>query len=1253
MSYTIVVSNDDGPSTATGVTVDDLLPAGFTAVNAATTRGTCTTGADVTCDLGDLFVGASATITVLAQVGPGAATGARVNTATVDADTGDPVPGDNSASARTTVTAEANLGLVKTATAAVAGDPVTYTMTVTNAGPSVARNATVRDDYADAFDFVSASGPAGACTAPAAGAVECPVGDLAVGDSASITVTMDVPPDFGIPPGPQSATDTATTTSDATDADTSDNEAVYRSSTAAQADVSIVKDAPATVNAGGTVTYTLIVANRGPSAAAATVVTDDLPDGLSFESASSPCTEADRTVTCTLGTLAAGSTRTLTVRGTVPPDADPGQLTNTASVDSSTPDPTDSNNSSGATTAVATDAAIKLGKTLLTSPPDPLAPGQVFAFQIDVTNTGPSTARDVSVLDAATVGLAADIQGDIGRDDCEFTDNDLVCRLGDLEPGQTKTYYVVVASLPDEALGTYTNTATASTTTPEADLDDNVDSVDFTLGARRADLGITKTVAPDTLVAGEAFMYTLTPTNGGESTASDTVVTDVLPDGLTPTSAQTSAGSCAITGQRVSCEVGDVVPELFQDFLGGAVTIVITGTVDSDAPVGPITNRATIDSPTPDPGQVPNEASLTTNVVRRAGLSITKLADRPTVPAGGTVGYNLVVTNSGPSTAAGVVVTDALPTSVTLDTSATDARCLPATSPLTCALGSVPAGQSRTVRVVGTLDPDLAAGTLSNSAAVSSTTPDQDDTDNTSMASIDTTRSADVQLVKTVDQSGAAAGSSVTFTLTATNAGPSTARGVVLQDTMPTGLTVESLGDTGPFTCARTTGTVRCEVDRLGPGQAGSVAVTARIQPGAAGGPVANNATVSADTPDPDESNDRATADVDVFVVADVQIVKTVLTADPTIGEPVTFALDVVNRGPQTAPQVTLSDSLVPGVTFVSASVFDGAACPLTRPEDVDVVTCAVGNLAVGQHARALVTVLPGDDVDAVPNGASVGSGALDGLSDDNFDDVTAALAPPIQTPTPTPDPDPDFKPDADSDFEPDIDADGDDRIAEPIGVVGNHAVRPARYVDDPRRAGAVVEWSTGRHRCPDAASADDPGCGVRVDRRDPGAGSSATTGRLAPRLSRRRARVSAASVGDLDQTGTMSVESRHVSEWIDRPADEVYEWVRDPSHLPEWAPGLGTSVEYVGDEWFVEGGMGRVRVAFAAPNAFGVLDHEVWTSTGETFANPMRVVPAGTGSEVVFSVRRVPGATDEEFDRDAGVVRTDLGLLKRLLEHG
>ena len=132
-----------------------------------------------------------------------------------------------------------------------------------------------------------------------------------------------------------------------------------------------------------------------------------------------------------------------------------------------------------------------------------------------------------------------------------------------------------------------------------------------------------------------------------------------------------------------------------------------------------------------------------------------------------------------------------------------------------------------------------------------------------------------------------------------------------------------------------------------------------------------------------------------------------------------------------------------------------------------------------------------------------------------------------------------------------------------------------------------------------------------------------------------------------------MNPQTRHVSEWIDRPAAEVYEWVRGPSHLTEWAPGLGSSVEQVDGQWFVETGMGRVRVAFAEHNDYGVLDHDVTTSSGETFSNPMRVVADGRDCEVVFTVRRLPGVTDEDFDRDVGLVSADPGRLKRLLERG
>lgn len=130
-----------------------------------------------------------------------------------------------------------------------------------------------------------------------------------------------------------------------------------------------------------------------------------------------------------------------------------------------------------------------------------------------------------------------------------------------------------------------------------------------------------------------------------------------------------------------------------------------------------------------------------------------------------------------------------------------------------------------------------------------------------------------------------------------------------------------------------------------------------------------------------------------------------------------------------------------------------------------------------------------------------------------------------------------------------------------------------------------------------------------------------------------------------------MSSDSVQVAERIDRPAADVYAFVAEPTNIMRWASGLGDRVDQVGGEWFVAGGMGRVKVAFAARNDYGVLDHEVTLPSGEQFYNPLRVVPYGDGSEIVFTVRRTPGMSDAELARDAGKVAADLSRLKQILE--
>ncbi|CAL9608970.1 hypothetical protein SUDANB108_05614 [Streptomyces sp. enrichment culture] len=133
----------------------------------------------------------------------------------------------------------------------------------------------------------------------------------------------------------------------------------------------------------------------------------------------------------------------------------------------------------------------------------------------------------------------------------------------------------------------------------------------------------------------------------------------------------------------------------------------------------------------------------------------------------------------------------------------------------------------------------------------------------------------------------------------------------------------------------------------------------------------------------------------------------------------------------------------------------------------------------------------------------------------------------------------------------------------------------------------------------------------------------------------------------------TTTRTSRHLSVFVDRPWKEVYDYARDPAHIPAWAPGLASSLRPVNGRWVGESPLGRIVVDFTPRNDFGVLDHDVTLPSGWAVHNPMRVIADGTGCEVVFTLRRQPWTSDEEFRRDAEAVSADLAALKRLMEQG
>lgn len=125
----------------------------------------------------------------------------------------------------------------------------------------------------------------------------------------------------------------------------------------------------------------------------------------------------------------------------------------------------------------------------------------------------------------------------------------------------------------------------------------------------------------------------------------------------------------------------------------------------------------------------------------------------------------------------------------------------------------------------------------------------------------------------------------------------------------------------------------------------------------------------------------------------------------------------------------------------------------------------------------------------------------------------------------------------------------------------------------------------------------------------------------------------------------------RHISVSIACSPGEVYAFASNPENLPKWATGLGGSIKNVDGEWTADSPMGKIKIRFAERNKFGVLDHDVIVESGERVHNPMRVVPRGDGSEVVFTLFRRPEMSDEKFLEDARWVEKDLKILKDLLE--
>lgn len=723
LTYTLQITNH-GPADATDVTVVDNLPTGLSNPVVTTSQGNGSSGGQtVTALLGSLLVGETATVTIIADIDPDVV-GQLTNTAVVSGRcvTAEPVPNDpwtevdltnNEDQAVTTVNALIDLSIDKSdqPDPVVPGEQLTYTVLVTNNGPSVATGVTVTDMLPAGVRFTSATSSQGT-TAHDNGSVSADLGRLDPGDSATITIVSDVDAGQTSP-----LLNVATVTGNEEESNLDNNRDEEPTAVVPRIDLTIDKsDNPDPVVPGEQLTYTVVVTNNGPSVATGVTASDRLPAGVSFASVTSSQGTAlhdSGEVSAILGTLDPGASATITIVTDVSA-AQTLPLLNVVSVKANEEESNLDNNRDEEPTAVVPQVDLEIDKS---DDPDAVVAGEQLTYRLIVTNNGPSVATGTTVNDALPDGVSF-VSATSSQGDVQHTAGTVTADLGDLNPGASATITIVTAVDPAQT-ETLLNTATVTSNEEDTDPTNN-DDEEPTAVEPRVDLVVTKIDNPDPVIAGHELTYTIEVRNDGPSTATGVIVTDQLPAAVQFVSGSSTQGTLSETNGVVTVSVGTLEP-------GASASVVLSTSVDSGAP-NMLLNTVTTTSDQPDDNPDDNTDDEPTKVVGRFDLQVEKTDSVDPVMAGEELTYTIVVTNNGPSDTNNVVMTDALPDEVNfISASTTQGTVTESGGVVVAQLGYLEDGQSEIVTILVQVGFDV-VGEIDNEALVAGSPVQSDPT---------------------------------------------------------------------------------------------------------------------------------------------------------------------------------------------------------------------------------------------------------------------------------------------------------------------------------------------------------------------------------------------------------------------------------------------------------------------------------------------------------------------------------------------
>ena len=812
VKWTITVVNN-GPSAAKDVVVNDTIPSGLEFV----VPENCTfDGKYLIWNIATLEVNAPVTLELITKV---VRDGNITNIVVVNSGTPDSNESNNKANNTTYANPICDLEITKlvNATSVYVNDMVEWTIIVLNRGPSSAVGVVVNDTLPDGLEIISAT--------PSVGEFNnktrvWEIEKLDINEPVSLILVTKVKLN-------NTFTNIVTVNSTTKDSNESNNHAQNTTVANPICDLEITKLVNASsVNVGDVVKWNITVVNNGPSTARDVVVNDKLPDGVRLLKVPEGCTQKGNTVIWNIGNLKTNVPVSITLLTQIITE---GNKTNVVVVNSTTYDSNKSNNRANNTTVANPLCDVQVTKSVnaitvnLTD---------LVKWTIVVKNNGPSTARDVMVADVLPDGLKL-----IGADASVGSYSNGVWNVGDLTDSSSETLVLITQVLKE---GIITNVVTVNSTTPDTDMSNN--RANNTTDVKPiCDVEVTKSVNSSSVDILDIIKWTVVVKNKGPSTARDVKVADFLPNGLKLVGADASVGSYS----NGVWNVGDLTDS-------SSETLVLITQVVKD---GSITNFVTVNSTTPDSDKTNNRANNTTVVNPICDLEILKLVSSKKAFVGEELTWVIVVMNHGPSAAKDVKVQEKIPASLEI-VSCTATKGTYDKNSQIWTIGNLNDASSVTLTLVTKV---LSVGNITNPVEVSTSTPDNDTTNNRANNTTEAFEICDLELVKSSDKKVYHVGDKMHWIIKVINHGPSTARGVVVSDVLPSGVKFISYSASkGSY--AHSTG----EWD-VGDVKAGETVVIDILCKVMVEGVIINNANVTSITNDTDLSNNCDNATIKVI----------------------------------------------------------------------------------------------------------------------------------------------------------------------------------------------------------------------------------------------------------------------------------------------------------------------------------------------------------------------------------------------------